>query len=122
MLFELFKSVENCISLSSTQDALDSLLCSAFFDPCVACNLFGAASLGVRKALSTMEEIDNRQVTLCNHQQETSIESSMGCCSVQRPGNLVPEFESSQSPAYMSSCRLLDQYNPILPSDSLQCT
>ncbi|OJJ96597.1 hypothetical protein ASPACDRAFT_54470 [Aspergillus aculeatus ATCC 16872] len=50
--------------LISTQDALDSLLCSAFFDPCVPCNLVGAASLGVRKALSQMDEIDNRQLLL----------------------------------------------------------
>lgn len=37
--------------LSSTQDAIDSILCSAFFDPCVPCNLVGSTSLGIKKAL-----------------------------------------------------------------------
>lgn len=58
---ELFESIDKCIFLSSTQDALDSLACSAFFDPSVPCNLIGAASLGIRKALSSENEIDNRQ-------------------------------------------------------------
>ncbi|RAH48639.1 uncharacterized protein BO95DRAFT_471552 [Aspergillus brunneoviolaceus CBS 621.78] len=85
MLFELFKSVENCISLSSTQDALDSLLCSAFFDPCVPCNLFGAASLGVRKALSTMEEIDNRQLlsAITNKKPQSSLLWAAAVCNGQ---------------------------------------
>ncbi|KAE8368153.1 hypothetical protein BDV27DRAFT_168509 [Aspergillus caelatus] len=61
-LLQLFRSTEKCISLSPTQDALDSLLCSTFFDPCVPCNFAGAASLGVRKALSTVDKIDNRQL------------------------------------------------------------
>ncbi len=39
------------ISISCTQDAFDSLLCSAFFDPEVPCNLVGAVSLGIAKAL-----------------------------------------------------------------------
>ncbi|PIG88745.1 hypothetical protein AARAC_000503 [Aspergillus arachidicola] len=43
-------------------DALDSLLCSTFFDPCVPCNFIGAASLGVKKALSIVDKIDNRQL------------------------------------------------------------
>ncbi|QRD89253.1 hypothetical protein F9C07_2219557 [Aspergillus flavus] len=51
-----------CISLSSIQDALDSLLCSIFFDPRVPCNLVGAVSLGVKKALSTVDKIDNCQL------------------------------------------------------------
>ena len=41
------------------QDALDSLLCSAFFDPYILCNFVGATSLGVRKAISTANVIDN---------------------------------------------------------------
>ncbi|KAK2865052.1 hypothetical protein FQN49_003954 [Arthroderma sp. PD_2] len=49
----LFESLDRCMCLSATLDALDSLLCSAFFDPSVPCNLLGAASLGVRKALLT---------------------------------------------------------------------
>lgn len=59
---ELFQSIDKCIFLSSTQDALDSLLCSAFFDPSVPCNLLGAASLGARKAISTADGIDNQQL------------------------------------------------------------
>ncbi|KAL4893332.1 hypothetical protein BDV59DRAFT_207821 [Aspergillus ambiguus] len=59
---ELFKSIDKCMFLSSTQDALDSLACSAFFDPSVPCNLIGAASLGIRKALSTSDGIDKQQL------------------------------------------------------------
>jgi len=47
----LFRSLDKCMQLSSTQDALDSLLCSAFFDPCVPCNMVGAVSLGITDAL-----------------------------------------------------------------------
>ncbi|RAH72565.1 uncharacterized protein BO66DRAFT_26040 [Aspergillus aculeatinus CBS 121060] len=85
MLFELFKSVDKCISLSSTQDALDSLLCSAFFDPCVPCNLFGAASLGVSKALSTMEKIDNRQLlsAITNKKPQLSLLWAAAVCNGQ---------------------------------------
>lgn len=57
---ELYQSTDKFISISSTQDALDSLLCSAFFDPCVPCNQIGAASLGVKKAISADDEIDNQ--------------------------------------------------------------
>ena len=60
MIFnELFQSINKCIFLSSMQDALDSLLCSAFFDPYILCNFVGATSLGVRKAISTANVIDN---------------------------------------------------------------
>lgn len=62
VFLELFQSLDQCISLSSTQDAFDSLLCSAFFDPCVPCNLLGAVSLGMRKAFSTGDKINNRQL------------------------------------------------------------
>lgn len=47
----LFRSIDKCMSLSSTQDALDSLMCSAFFNPGVPCNLIGALSLGISEAL-----------------------------------------------------------------------
>ncbi|PLB50915.1 hypothetical protein P170DRAFT_493067 [Aspergillus steynii IBT 23096] len=61
---ELFQSIDKCIFLSSTQDALDSLLCSAFFDPSIPCNLLGAASLGITKALSApnADSIDYQQL------------------------------------------------------------
>lgn len=39
------------MTLSATQDTLDSLLCSSFFDPFIPCNLVGAASLGISQAL-----------------------------------------------------------------------
>jgi hypothetical protein len=47
----LFRFIDKCMSISSTQDALDSLLCSVFFDPCAPCNLVGAVSLGITEAL-----------------------------------------------------------------------
>ncbi|KAE8151315.1 hypothetical protein BDV25DRAFT_128842 [Aspergillus avenaceus] len=59
VFLELFQSIDKFICLSATQDAMDSLICSAFFDPCVPCNFLGAASLGVKKALSTVEKVDN---------------------------------------------------------------
>lgn len=62
ILNELFQSINRCIFLSSTQDAMDSLLCSAFFDPCIPCNLVGASSLGIRKAISTANAIDNQKL------------------------------------------------------------
>lgn len=47
----LFQYLDKCMSVSSTVDALDSLLCGVFFDPSVPCNLVGAMSLGIRNAL-----------------------------------------------------------------------
>lgn len=47
----LFGSIDKCLCISSTQDAIDSLACSAFFDPSVPCNLTGAQSLGISEAL-----------------------------------------------------------------------
>lgn len=61
VLRDLYRSIDKFLTLSSTQDALDSLICSSFFDPSIPCNFIGAASLGVRKALSTADEIDNQQ-------------------------------------------------------------
>ena len=57
---QLFQSIDKCMFLSCTQDALDSVLCSAFFDPSVPCNFMGAASLGVKKAFSPGDEIDHQ--------------------------------------------------------------
>lgn len=62
VLRDLYRSIDKFLTLSSTQDALDSLICSSFFDPSIPCNFIGAASLGVRKALSTADEIDNQQL------------------------------------------------------------
>ncbi|RAH62666.1 hypothetical protein BO85DRAFT_386175 [Aspergillus piperis CBS 112811] len=62
VFYELYQSTDKFLTLSSTQDALDSLICSAFFDPSIPCNFMGAASLGVRKALSTADKMDNQQL------------------------------------------------------------
>ncbi|RAL15573.1 uncharacterized protein BO97DRAFT_312849, partial [Aspergillus homomorphus CBS 101889] len=59
---KLFQNIDQCMFLSSTWDAVDSLLCSAFFDPSVPCNLEGAASLGVLEGLSLGDEIDDVQL------------------------------------------------------------
>ncbi|KAE8410183.1 hypothetical protein BDV36DRAFT_302996 [Aspergillus pseudocaelatus] len=85
ILLEMFRSIDKCMSLSSTQDAMDSLLCSAFFDPCVPCNLMGAASLGVRKALSIADEIDNRQLlsAIANKRPHLSLLWAAAVCNDQ---------------------------------------
>lgn len=62
ILNETFQLIDKCMFLSSTQDAMDSLLCSAFFDPYIPCNLLGAASLGIKKAISTANAIDNQKL------------------------------------------------------------
>ncbi|KAJ5943168.1 hypothetical protein N7516_003336 [Penicillium verrucosum] len=82
---ELFQSIDKCIFLSSTQDALDSLLCSAFFDPSVPCNLVGAASLGARKAISTANVIDNQQLlnTITHMKPHLSILWTAAICNDQ---------------------------------------
>lgn len=51
----LFKDLDKVLSVSSTFGALDSLLCSVFFDPSVPCNLVGAVSLGIKEALLPVE-------------------------------------------------------------------
>ncbi|PYH43335.1 uncharacterized protein BP01DRAFT_323383 [Aspergillus saccharolyticus JOP 1030-1] len=53
---ELFQAVDKLMTLGSTRCARDSLICSAFFDPSIPCNLIGGASLGVAKALSPVDE------------------------------------------------------------------
>ena len=62
LYYDLLNTVDKCITLSSTQDALDSLACSAFFDPSIPCNLMGAASLGIKTALSTANKIDHQKL------------------------------------------------------------
>jgi hypothetical protein len=47
----LFKDLDKLMSLSSTEDALESLICSVFFNPAVPCNLVGAVSRGITEAL-----------------------------------------------------------------------
>ncbi|KAH8434867.1 uncharacterized protein LDX57_012498 [Aspergillus melleus] len=59
---DLFQSIDKCMFFSSTWDAAESLLCSAFFDPSVPCNLLGASTLGIRKAISTANTIDDQQL------------------------------------------------------------
>ncbi|KAF7155484.1 hypothetical protein CNMCM6106_004630 [Aspergillus hiratsukae] len=59
---ELFNSLDKCMSLSSTREALDSLLRSAFFDPSVPCNLLGAASLGIKNALLSPDGVGNQRL------------------------------------------------------------
>lgn len=51
MTVEDVSAIQMWLPACSIQDALDSLLCSAFFGFRVPCNLVGAASLGIRKAL-----------------------------------------------------------------------
>lgn len=59
---KIFQSMDKLLFVSSILDAFDSLLCSAFFDPSVPCNLLGAASSGIRRALSKTDEIDNQSL------------------------------------------------------------
>ena len=47
----LSKNLSRCITLSCCDECIDSLLCSAFFEPRVPCNLLGAHVSGVRKAI-----------------------------------------------------------------------
>lgn len=44
--------VDKCITLSCTEESIESILCSPFLDPGVPCNLVGAWLLGIRQALS----------------------------------------------------------------------
>ena len=47
----LSKCFSRCITLSCCDEGIASLLCSAFFEPKVPCNLIGAHLSGVRKAI-----------------------------------------------------------------------
>lgn len=46
--------------LSAIQDGFDSILCSALFDASIPCNLLGASSLGIKKAISTANELNSQ--------------------------------------------------------------
>lgn len=59
---EIFRTIDKWLTLSATQDALDSLLCSAFFDPTIPCNLVGSASLGIRQALCSPAKQDYQKL------------------------------------------------------------
>lgn len=58
----IFRKIDKWITLSVTQDALDSLLCSAFFDPTIPCNLVGSASFGIRQALCSHAKQDHQKL------------------------------------------------------------
>ncbi|PWY87336.1 hypothetical protein BO94DRAFT_465922 [Aspergillus sclerotioniger CBS 115572] len=62
VFYKVFDSLDKVIFLSSTQDAFDSMICSAFFDPSVACNLLGASSLGIKRVLFPSGELDNQRL------------------------------------------------------------
>ncbi|OOF98138.1 hypothetical protein ASPCADRAFT_205406 [Aspergillus carbonarius ITEM 5010] len=62
IFYKVLDSLDKAIFLSSTQDAIDSMTCSAFFDPSVPCNLLGASSLGIRRVLFPSGELDNRRL------------------------------------------------------------
>ncbi|RAH48119.1 uncharacterized protein BO95DRAFT_480502 [Aspergillus brunneoviolaceus CBS 621.78] len=59
---KLFRSIDQCMFLSTTGEAIDSLSCSVFFDPSVPCNLLGAGSLGIIEALSPTDTMSKRQL------------------------------------------------------------
>lgn len=65
----LFRYLDKFMSVSSTNDALDSLLCSVFFDPCVPCNLVGAVSLGITEALLPVENDYQRFLEAIAHRR-----------------------------------------------------
>ena len=44
--------MDKCVTLSCAEEGIESILCSAFLDPGVPCNLTGAYLLGARQALS----------------------------------------------------------------------
>ncbi|RAL04240.1 uncharacterized protein BO80DRAFT_400647 [Aspergillus ibericus CBS 121593] len=93
---QLFQSIDKCMFLSCTQDALDSVLCSVFFDPSIPCNLMGAASLGVRKALSKGGEVDLQQLlnAITNIKPQLSILWAGVLCSHQATSFLKLTFRN----------------------------
>ncbi|PYI06444.1 hypothetical protein BO78DRAFT_315352 [Aspergillus sclerotiicarbonarius CBS 121057] len=62
ILYKILDSLDRALFLSSTQDAFDSLICSAFFDPSVPCNVLGASSLGIKRVLFPSGELDNQRL------------------------------------------------------------
>jgi hypothetical protein len=65
----LFRYLDKFMSVSSTEDALDSLLCSVFFDPRVPCNLVGAMSLGITEALLPVKNDYHRFLEAIAHRR-----------------------------------------------------
>ncbi|KAJ5115683.1 hypothetical protein N7456_000031 [Penicillium angulare] len=61
---EILRRMDNILSLGATQDAIESIACSAFFDPSIPCNLVGSASLGIEK--SCLPDSDPNQQRLLN--------------------------------------------------------
>lgn len=47
----LLESIDNCMSLSSSLQGIESLLGSAFFDPKIPCTFFGAHCIAIRNAV-----------------------------------------------------------------------
>ncbi|KAE8373038.1 hypothetical protein BDV26DRAFT_301345 [Aspergillus bertholletiae] len=120
ILLDMFRSIDKCISLSSTQDALDSLLCSAFFDPCVPCNLIGAASLGIdnRQLLSA---VSNKRphlsllwaAAVCNDQVTPFL--NMALCSLP-PICLVAAFWTNTAQSFLQiKYRRMDSNASVIP-------
>ncbi|RAK71715.1 uncharacterized protein BO72DRAFT_441329 [Aspergillus fijiensis CBS 313.89] len=68
--YKLFRSIDQCMFLSTTGEAIDSLICSVFFDPSVPCNLVGAAYLGISEALSPLNKLSEGQL----HSEHKSFE------------------------------------------------
>lgn len=62
LFHDIMRSIDSCLFLSATQDALDSLACSVFFDPSTPCNLVGSASLGIMQAFSPGEDLDQQSL------------------------------------------------------------
>lgn len=65
----LFSYLDKLMSISSTDGALDSLLCSVFFDPSVPCNLVGAVSLGITEALLPVRDDYQRFLQAITHRR-----------------------------------------------------
>ena len=71
----LFKYLNRYITLSCCDEGIASLLCSAFFEPKVPCNLIGAHLSGVRKAieparseLNPSDQATKTMVIYCDNQ------------------------------------------------------
>ena len=57
----LFDSIDSAITLSCTDEGIESILCSVFFEPDVPCNLVGAQLCGVKSAIQSIN--NNPQLT-----------------------------------------------------------
>lgn len=56
--------LSSCITLSCSEEALDALLCSVFFEPRVTCNLIGAHMVGIQAALTPLMGDPKRLATV----------------------------------------------------------